>query len=91
MNALTRFLTLAADDGSTSGNMTTTLVDHLVGAVVFTVMGLVVFAVAFWLMQKMCPFSVTKEIEEDQNTSLAIIMGSVMIGISIIIAAAIHG
>jgi putative membrane protein len=35
------------------------------------------------------PFSLRKEIEEDQNTALAIIIGSVIIGMSIIIAAAI--
>ena len=33
--------------------------------------------------------SVTKEIEQDQNVALAIIIGSVIIGMSIIIAAAI--
>jgi len=38
---------------------------------------------------KLSPFSVRKEIEEDQNTALAIILGSVLIGLSIIIAAAI--
>ena len=32
-----------------------------------------------------------KEIEEDQNTSLAVLIGSVIIGIAIIIAAAVHG
>lgn len=51
--------------------------------------GLAVFAVAFWLMAKLCPFSIRKEIEEDQNTSLAILMGSVIIGIAIIVATSI--
>jgi uncharacterized membrane protein YjfL (UPF0719 family) len=37
------------------------------------------------------PFSVKKEIEEDQNSALAIIIGALIIGISIIIAAAING
>jgi putative membrane protein len=53
--------------------------------------GLVVFLVAFFLMVKVTPFSVRKEIEEDQNTALAIIMAGVIIGISLIISAAIHG
>lgn len=55
----------------------------------FGALGLVLFALAFWLMAKLCPFSIRKEIEEDQNTSLAILMGSVIIGISIIIATSI--
>jgi len=50
-----------------------------------------VFALAFFLMIKVTPFSVRKEIEEDQNTALAIIMAGVIIGISLIIAAAIGG
>jgi putative membrane protein len=40
-------------------------------------------------MKTLMPFSLRKEIEEDQNTALAIIIGSVIIGMSIIIAAAI--
>jgi uncharacterized membrane protein YjfL (UPF0719 family) len=38
---------------------------------------------------KVIPFSVRKEIEEDQNTALAIIMGSVILGLAIIIAASV--
>ena len=57
----------------------------------FVVIGLVFFALAFFVIEKATPFSVRKEIEEDQNTSLAIMIGSVIIGIAIIIAAAVHG
>ena len=42
-------------------------------------------------MEKLTPFSVVKEIEEDQNVALAVIVGAVVLGISIIIAAAIVG
>ena len=37
------------------------------------------------------PFSIRKEIEDDQNTALGIVIGSMLIGIAIIIAAAIQG
>lgn len=57
----------------------------------YTVFGLVVFAVAFMIIVKTTPFSIRKEIEEDQNISLAILIGSVMLGLSIIIASTIHG
>ena len=53
--------------------------------------GVVVFGIAFLVMVKMAPFSVQKEIEEDQNTALGIVMGSVIIGLAIIIAAAMGG
>lgn len=61
----------------------------LINTIVFVAIGLIVFGVAFVIMTKVAPFSVTKEIEEDHNTSLAILMGSIIIGIAIIIAAAI--
>ena len=59
--------------------------------VMFTVIGMVAFTICFWIIVKLCPFSVKKEIEEDQNTALAIIIGSIIIGIAMIIAAAVHG
>jgi putative membrane protein len=65
--------------------------DAVVSSAVFAGIGLIVFAIAFWLMTKIAPFSVKKEIEEDQNVALAVIMAGVLIGISLIIAAAISG
>jgi putative membrane protein len=59
--------------------------------VIFVAIGLIVFALAFVIVVLVAPFSVKKEIEEDQNTSLAIIIGAVIIGIAMIISAAIHG
>ena len=60
-------------------------------AVVYVLIGLVFFAWAFWVICKVTPFSVRKELEEDQNTALGIVIGAVIIGIALIIAAAIHG
>jgi uncharacterized membrane protein YjfL (UPF0719 family) len=65
--------------------------DAAVTSAVFAGIGLAVFAAAFWIMTKVAPFSVRKEIEDDQNTALAIIMAGVIIGVSLIIAAAISG
>lgn len=58
--------------------------------VIFVLLGLIVFAIAFGIVVLVAPFSVKKEIEDDQNTSLAIIIGSVIIGVAMIISAAIH-
>ena len=65
--------------------------DAVISTAVFAGIGLAVFGIAFWLMTKLAPFSVKKEIEDDQNTALAIIMAGVLIGISLIIAAAVSG
>jgi putative membrane protein len=64
---------------------------QLLLAVMFTLVGMVLFGFCIWLIVKLAPFSVQKEIEEDQNTSLGIIMGSLILGIALILAAAIHG
>jgi uncharacterized membrane protein YjfL (UPF0719 family) len=71
------------------------MLDHLtqglLAAILFSVVGIVVFAVAFFVIAKISPFSLRKEIEEDQNTALGILIGSIIIGLSMIISAAIHG
>lgn len=64
---------------------------HLVAALVFAVIGVIAFAIAFVIMIKVTPFSIQKEIEEDQNTALAIVMASIIVGIAIIIGMAIQG
>ena len=56
----------------------------------FVLLGLIVFAIAFGIVVLVSPFSMKKEIEEDQNTALAIIIGAIMIGLAMIISAAIH-
>jgi len=59
--------------------------------IVYTALGMVFFAIAFFIIVKIAPFSIRKEIEDDQNTSLAILIGSVIVGIALIVSAAIHG
>lgn len=66
-----------------------TLINTVVQSLVFVAIGLVVFGIAFWLITKVAPFSIRKEIEDDQNVALGIVIGSVIIGLSIVIAAAI--
>jgi putative membrane protein len=65
--------------------------EAIISSAVFAGIGLVVFGIAFWIMTKLAPFSVKKEIEEDQNTALAVIMAGVIIGVALIISAAVHG
>jgi uncharacterized membrane protein YjfL (UPF0719 family) len=65
-------------------------VQSLVGSVVYSAIGVFIFLVAYKLMEWLLPFNVDKELAEDQNTAVGIVVGSVMIGLAIIIAAAIH-
>ena len=66
------------------------LLPVLVTTIVFVILGLIVFALAFVVITKAAPFSVRKEIEDDQNIALAIVIGSVILGSALIIAAAVH-
>ena len=67
------------------------LSDYIIATLIFVLIGLIFFAIAFMIIVKASPFSIRKEIEEDQNTALAIVIASVIIGIALIVSAAIHG
>jgi putative membrane protein len=64
---------------------------YVVNAVVFSFLGVLIFWVCFRLMDRLTPYLLWKEIIEEHNIALAIIVGAMSLGICIIIAAAIHG
>jgi len=66
------------------------LLTHVAESLIFAFIGVVVLAVTFVAIVKVLPFSVRKEIEEDQNTALGIMLGCLFLGLSIIIAAAVN-
>jgi putative membrane protein len=63
---------------------------QLASALIFSTIGILMFGLAFIMMRKILPFNIYKELEEDQNIALGILMASVMIGIAIIISSAIR-
>ncbi|MEZ4237088.1 MAG: DUF350 domain-containing protein [Myxococcota bacterium] len=65
--------------------------EHILVTLVYTLFGMLVFGIAFIGIVRFSPFSIRKEIEEDQNTSLAILLGSVFIGLAIIIGSTVSG
>ncbi|WP_227284544.1 MULTISPECIES: DUF350 domain-containing protein [Paracoccaceae] len=62
---------------------------EFVSTLFYTGIGLVLLWIAWKVLDLMTPFSIVKEIEEDQNTALAVLISAVFISISIIIAAVI--
>jgi uncharacterized membrane protein YjfL (UPF0719 family) len=54
-------------------------------------LGIVIFILSFVLVDKLTPGELWKEIIERQNMAVALLAGAVAIGISSIIAAAVHG
>lgn len=67
------------------------LLDVLIGTLIFVIVGLIFFGLAYVILNLILPFSIRKEIEDDHNNALGIVIGSILIGIAIIIAAAIKG
>jgi uncharacterized membrane protein YjfL (UPF0719 family) len=65
------------------------LMQHLGAALVYALLGIVIFVLAFVILDRLTPGSLWKEIIEEHNTALAVMIGAISIGISIIIAAAI--
>ncbi len=61
----------------------------IVDTVIYSMVGIILMGVGFLIINFFTPFSLKKEIEDDQNISLGIIIGSVIIGISIIVASVI--
>lgn len=64
---------------------------HVIAAVVFSLIGIVVFFLILLLMEKLTHFSLVKEIGEEQNQAVAMVVSAIVLGISIIIAASIFG
>jgi putative membrane protein len=62
---------------------------QLIETFVFGFIGVLLCSLFFWVLVKISPFSIRKEIEEDQNISLGLIIGAAIIGIAIIISAAV--
>ena len=59
----------------------------IIETVVYSMMGLIIFGLSIRIMDVVTPFSLRKELEEDQNTALGIVMGAVIPGIAIILSA----
>ncbi|RLZ06747.1 DUF350 domain-containing protein [Faecalibacter macacae] len=63
----------------------------IIASVIYSIIGVTVLLVAYWIMERLTPEKSWKEIVENKNMALAIVFGAMILGISIIIAAAIHG
>lgn len=67
------------------------LANGLINSVVFSLIGIVILLLCYFIIEKMTPENTWKEIVENKNSALAIIFAALIIGISLIISAAIHG
>jgi len=63
---------------------------NVVSAILYAAIGIGIFIVAFFVIDKITPYHLWKEIVQEHNTALAILLGAMSIGICIIIASAVH-
>lgn len=61
------------------------------GSIMFALIGVLIFLVAFVIIDKLTPYDLWLEIVEKQNRALALVVAAMSLGICIIVAAAIHG
>ena len=61
------------------------------GSILYALIGVAVFWISFLLIDRITPYRLWEEIVEKQNVALAIVVGAMALGVSIIVAAAVHG
>jgi uncharacterized membrane protein YjfL (UPF0719 family) len=66
------------------------MLHNALAAIIFAIIGVALFVLAFMLFDRLTPGSLWKELIEDQNTAIGVLMGAVAIALAIIIAAAVH-
>jgi putative membrane protein len=65
-------------------------VANVINAAIFAVLGILIFVAAFFLLDKLTPYHLWKEIVQEHNIALAILIGALSIGLCLIIAAAVQ-
>jgi putative membrane protein len=66
------------------------LAGSIMSTTIWSVFGILLFGLSMLIVEKITPFSIRKEIEEDQNTALGIVIGAALIGLAIIISSVIR-
>lgn len=61
------------------------------GSILYALIGVIVFWLSFLVIDKVTPYNLWEEIVEKQNVALAIVVGAMALGVSIIVAAAVAG
>lgn len=64
---------------------------YIVASLVYSVLGIFILVAAFWIIEKITPENLYKEILEKHNIALAIVCAAFIIAVAIIISSSIHG
>ncbi len=70
---------------------TDVLLQGAAASLLFSFIGILVFVAGFFVVRKMLPFDVHKELEVDQNTAVGLVVASFILGLAFIVGMSIHG
>ena len=63
---------------------------QLLSSLVYGLMGLGLFLLTLWFIEKITPYSIEKEITEKHNIALGIVVAAIIISLGLIYSAAIR-
>ena len=66
-------------------------IKYIVASIVYSVIGIVILLISYWIIEKITPENLWKEIIEEHNMALAVVCAAFIIAVAIIISSAIHG
>lgn len=66
-------------------------IKYVTASLLYSFIGILILFIAFWVIEKITPENLWKEILEKQNMALAIVFGAFILAIAIIVSSAIHG
>lgn len=72
-------------------DLETDIIKPVVSTLIIGAVAIALLFISVWLMEKLSPFSLRKEIEDDHNVSAAIVIGAIVIGVALVIAAVAQG
>ncbi|MGV3621252.1 MAG: DUF350 domain-containing protein [Archangium sp.] len=67
------------------------LLQGAAASLLFSFIGILVFIAGFFVVRKLMPFDVHKELEVDQNTAVGLVVASFILGLAFIVGMSIHG
>lgn len=63
----------------------------MINSVIYSFLGIVILLIGYFIIERLTPEKTWKEVVEKNNIAVAIVLAAFIIGISMIISAAIHG
>jgi len=63
----------------------------IANSLLYSALGIVVFWLAFVIIDKITPYDLWREIVKERNQALATVVAAMCLGVALIVAAAIHG